>query len=215
MTVQFQYRHSRERAINNVSSYDHQHLLMMDPHRVSLLQTRGFVCVYLYMYLKISIYRSALRGAVCVMNLALSSSGSFHGYQWKLWRRKRIRLWWWFVILKVLCHSHAEGTMNGNTTVSQVFGTENDVKQLNCLHLSVLFVFQSKNEAFAWALIGVSVTVLKHSLISASTLTSSYAGVCAVLTLTHQLLVQRTTDSLQFCSEQRVMAQPHIVIIEC
>lgn len=55
--------------------------------------------------------------------------------------------------------------------------------------------------AFAWALIGVSVTLLKHGLIKASILTSSSAGVCAVLTLTHQLLpVQRTTGWAQLCS---------------
>lgn len=52
------------------------------------------------------------------------------------------------------------------------------------------------NSAFAWDLIGVSVTLLKHSLIKASILTSTSVGVCAVLTLTHQLLVQRTTDTL-------------------
>lgn len=63
--------------------------------------------------------------------------------------------------------------------------------------LSVLFVLKCKNQAFARALIGVSVALLKHRLIRASNLTSSYARVCAVLTLTHQLLVQRNTDTLQ------------------
>lgn len=53
------------------------------------------------------------------------------------------------------------------------------------------------NWAFAWALIRVSVTLLKYRLIKASILTSSSAGLCAVLTLTHQLPVQRTTDTLQ------------------
>lgn len=53
------------------------------------------------------------------------------------------------------------------------------------------------NWAFAWTLIRVSVTLLKYRLIKASILTSSSAGLCAVLTLTHQLPVQRTTDTLQ------------------
>lgn len=169
---------------------------MMDPHRARLLHVRpGDLCVcILHVFKDICLQICPAWSCVC------HESGSQLVWQFprlpmKVVEEEEDQI--------VMMGCHLKGALSQSCW--RHYGCEHDCSSGiwnrkwcetdELFALSVLFVFQSKNEAFAWALIGVSVTLLKHGLIRASILTSSYAGVCAVLTLTHHLLVQRTTDT--------------------
>lgn len=144
------------RATNSILSQDYKHLFVY------------IECIY-----SISVYSSALTGAVCV----------------RVWLLARLAV---STVTTESCGggsvSHCDVSLSSYTcfvtvmlkTIWMLAGiilgcfAENDVKQAQTDYVLC------NNWAFSWVIIGVSVTLMEHSLIRASVLTSSYAEVCWV-----------------------------------